>query len=119
MNEDCVMWSMVGTKIYKKCAQVYKLEAKIKELEEVQWYLSPELDVKSSPYKGKGLTWIKYAQIEFKRAEAAQERIKQLETEIERFKELYRRWEHMIDPDTDPGGCANCFHQEFLKALKG
>jgi len=25
-DEDCVMWSMVGTKVYKKCAQVYKLE---------------------------------------------------------------------------------------------
>ena len=33
MSEDCVMWSMVGTKIYKKCAQVYKLEKRIKDLE--------------------------------------------------------------------------------------
>ena len=31
--KDCAMWSMVGTKIYKKCAQVYKLEERIKELE--------------------------------------------------------------------------------------
>lgn len=31
--EDCAMWSMVGTKIYKKCAQVYKLEKRIIELE--------------------------------------------------------------------------------------
>ena len=33
--EDCAiaMWSMVGSKIYKKCAQVYKLEERIKELE--------------------------------------------------------------------------------------
>ena len=30
--EDCVMWSKVGTKIYKKCAQVYKLEKRIAEL---------------------------------------------------------------------------------------
>ena len=28
-DEDCAMWSMVGTKVYKKCAQVYKLEAKL------------------------------------------------------------------------------------------
>lgn len=28
-EEDCAMWSMVGTKVYKKCAQVYKLEAKL------------------------------------------------------------------------------------------
>ena len=27
MSEDCAMWTMIGTKIYKKCAQVYKLEA--------------------------------------------------------------------------------------------
>jgi aconitase B len=28
---------------------------------------------------------------------------------------LFERWEHMIDPNTDPGGCANCFHQEWIK----
>ena len=27
------MWTMIGTKTYKKCAQVYKLEGRIKELE--------------------------------------------------------------------------------------
>ncbi len=31
--EDCAMWSMIGTKIYKKCAQVYKLEEENKRLE--------------------------------------------------------------------------------------
>ncbi len=32
-KEDCAMWSMIGTKIYKKCAQVYKLEEENERLE--------------------------------------------------------------------------------------
>jgi len=33
-DEDCAMWSMVGTKVYKKCAQVYKLEAQLETAKE-------------------------------------------------------------------------------------
>lgn len=33
--------------------------------------------------------------------------------EIKRLNELFERWQYMIDPDTNPGGCANCFHQEW------
>lgn len=32
-DEDCVLWTIVGTKTYKKCAQIYKLEAKIELLQ--------------------------------------------------------------------------------------
>jgi len=33
--------------------------------------------------------------------------------ELKRLNGIFERWEHMIDPNTDPGGCANCFHQEW------
>ena len=41
--EDCAMWTMIGTKTYKKCAQVYKLEEKNKRLsEELEDYHNAE-----------------------------------------------------------------------------
>ena len=41
-EEDCVMWSMVGTQIYKKCAQVYKLEERIEELENALLHIAED-----------------------------------------------------------------------------
>jgi hypothetical protein len=43
-----------------------------------------------------------------------------LQDENKRLNKIFERWQHMIDPNTDPGGCANCFHQEWKagQALK-
>lgn len=41
------------------------------------------------------------------------EEIDRLTKENKRLNDLCGRWQHMIDPGTDPGGCANCFAQEW------
>ena len=51
---------------------VHRLQAQQQEIERLkarQWYLSPECDTPTSPYKGNGLTWIEYAQQEFQRGQ--------------------------------------------------
>ena len=88
--EDCAMWTMIGTKTYKKCAQVYKLEERIKEFEaqlkDIRLELScPETanpEIQKEPlYKWAALIMcIKHQQAK---------RIKQLEVENANWKKRY------------------------------
>ena len=67
-------------------SEVTRLEERVKELENNQWYLHPKNDIPNSPYKGKGETWIHYAQREFRRAEAAEGRIKAIKRGLRSLK---------------------------------
>ncbi len=58
------------------------------KLEYNQWYLHPESDTKNPPYYGKGLTWIQYAQMEFKRANKAEEKGKLLQEHADKLGEI-------------------------------
>lgn len=104
----------------------------MRDMPEIEWSVEPSCNDWKGYYftisaddRDNILNWMVEAKAENKRLRESfeQEVIrllnvnKQLEVENERLKELCERWEHMIDPNINPGGCANCFHQEFLKAL--